>query len=157
LRLYIVRHAIAEERNEWEGDDASRPLTDLGIERMQLAVKGLHSIVDDLGVIITSPYVRAQQTAELLQAQFSKSKLVESKLLVPSSTPSKVTSLISELGEETLTLVSHEPLCSSFLERASAGRVMFKKGAVAALEGGSEYLVLRFLLQPRLLRQLGSK
>ena len=62
--IYIVRHAIAAERGEKYPDDAKRPLTHDGIARMRQAVRGFSTLEPGIDLVLTSPYVRARQTAE---------------------------------------------------------------------------------------------
>src|SRR5215470_13980294 len=66
--LVIVRHAIAEDRDwlRWP-DDAERPLTEAGAERFARAARGLARLVGNVDAVLTSPAVRAWQTADLLE------------------------------------------------------------------------------------------
>ena len=69
MYVLVVRHAIAMEREEFarhSSDDALRPLTLEGQNKMYEAAKGLRKIIPNLGFVLTSPYVRARQTAEIL-------------------------------------------------------------------------------------------
>src|SRR5258706_7668086 len=66
--LYLVRHGVAEERGDAWPDDAKRPLTDEGISRMRKVTRGLAELGVSLDLILTSPLVRARQTAEILAA-----------------------------------------------------------------------------------------
>ena len=68
LDLYVVRHAVAYERDaeRWP-DDARRPLTPKGEQRFQEAVKGLTSVAaPEVEVVLSSPFARAWRTAEIL-------------------------------------------------------------------------------------------
>src|SRR5688572_15511367 len=69
MRVFLVRHAIAEERNRirWP-DDALRPLTAAGKKRVRKAARGLASFLPPESVVLTSPFVRARETADLLAA-----------------------------------------------------------------------------------------
>ena len=64
--LYFVRHGLAEERGEAWPEDTKRPLTDEGIARFRKAEKGLSRVGVAVDVVLTSPLVRARQTAEIL-------------------------------------------------------------------------------------------
>ena len=61
--LYLVRHGLAEERGDAWPDDTKRPLTDEGISRMRKAARGLARLGVSVEVVLTSPLVRARQTA----------------------------------------------------------------------------------------------
>src|SRR5512132_2307889 len=64
--LYLVRHGVAEERGDAWPDDSKRPLTDDGMARMRKAARGLARLGVGLDLVLTSPLVRARQTAEIL-------------------------------------------------------------------------------------------
>jgi phosphohistidine phosphatase len=61
IELYLIRHAIAEERGDKWPDDAKRPLTLEGTARMRKAAKGLVRLGVKFDVVLTSPLVRARQ------------------------------------------------------------------------------------------------
>ena len=70
MELYLVRHAIAghADHARWP-DDTQRPLTEEGIARFQPAARGLARIVPTVERVLSSPWVRAWQTAEILQEE----------------------------------------------------------------------------------------
>ena len=70
--LYLIRHAIAEERGDSWPDDAKRPLTDDGTAKMRKAARGLARIGVRFDVILTSPFVRTRQTAEIVATAFDE-------------------------------------------------------------------------------------
>ncbi|MGH7674557.1 MAG: SixA phosphatase family protein, partial [Gemmatimonadales bacterium] len=73
MQLLIVRHAIAQDRDEHATsgqDDSLRSLTREGRVKMRQAAKGLHRLVKTLDVLATSPLARAAQTAEILGAEY---------------------------------------------------------------------------------------
>jgi Histidine phosphatase superfamily (branch 1) len=91
LDLYVVRHAIAYERDaeRWP-DDARRPLTPEGEERFREAVKGLTSVAaPEVEVVLSSPFTRAWRTAEIL-AEAGWSAPVECEQLEPDYPPHKM-------------------------------------------------------------------
>jgi phosphohistidine phosphatase len=69
MQLLIIRHAIAEERDEFaEGgqSDSERPLTDFGRRRMRKNAKGLRRVAPRLDLLATSPFTRAAETAAIV-------------------------------------------------------------------------------------------
>ncbi len=68
--LYLIRHGLAEERGDRWPDDNKRPLTDEGISRMRKATRGLARLGVTVDVVLSSPLVRARQTAEIVAAGF---------------------------------------------------------------------------------------
>lgn len=66
MRLYIVRHGVAEFRTLSSGSDADRRLTDEGMEKIRQAAEGLKALGFIPDAVLSSPLVRARQTAEIL-------------------------------------------------------------------------------------------
>ena len=77
LELYLVRHGIAEDHAK-DGGDAARALTDEGIEKLREIGAGLKAIEVRWDLVLTSPLVRARQTADvLLEAMGGKQPRIE--------------------------------------------------------------------------------
>ena len=68
FHLYLVRHAVAEERGPAWPDDSQRPLTEEGAKRWRRQAAGLAALEARPDLILTSPFTRARQTADLLAA-----------------------------------------------------------------------------------------
>ena len=60
MKLFFLRHGLAGDRSEWKGNDATRPLTDNGVEKMQRTAATLAQLDLELDAIITSPLVRGR-------------------------------------------------------------------------------------------------
>ncbi|MGB9510060.1 MAG: histidine phosphatase family protein, partial [Candidatus Acidiferrum sp.] len=90
MQLYIVRHGVAIDREDPKCPaDPDRFLTDEGIEKTRLAAEGVAEIAAVPDLILTSPYVRAVQTAELFAAtlEYSKQKIRKTDVLLPGAEP----------------------------------------------------------------------
>ena len=167
MNLYIVRHAIAIERGTAEyDDDSQRPLTDTGRKKMKKIAKGLHRFGVELDVILTSPYVRARDTAKILADRYGMmDKIYFTDSLIP---PGNFESLIFEIHEKydvnNIALVGHEPMLSSLVSWLTTGetdaRVTMKKGGVAYLTSDTLYqdgrATLEWLLTPSLMIELSK-
>ncbi len=167
MNLYIVRHAIAVERGApGDDDDSQRPLTDEGRKKMKKIVKGIHQLDMELDVILSSPYVRARDTAMILANEFDMKKNVAfSDNLIP---PGNFESLIKEIHDNydvnNLALVGHEPMLSSLVSWQTTGntqmKVTLKKGGVAYLLADNLYqdgrATLQWLLTPALMVELAK-
>ncbi len=141
MNLYVLRHGLARERNgrEYANDD-ERPLTAKGVERMIRQVKGMRALGLTMDVIVTSPLVRAAQTAEIVHGGLRKpGRLVTSDALRPSEHPA---SLLEELSseyssEDDVMVVGHEPHLSGLISVVVAGQhgavIRVKKGALCKL------------------------
>jgi phosphohistidine phosphatase len=167
MNLYIVRHAIAVQRGTpgYE-DDSQRPLTDTGRKKMKKIVKGLRRRDLQFDAIVSSPYVRARDTAKILAKEFDmKGKIAFSDNLIP---PGNFENLINEVHEKydvgNLALVGHEPMLSSLISWLATGntdmKVALKKGGVAYLSTDNLYqdgrATLEWLLTPSLMVELSK-
>ena len=160
--LYLVRHGIAAERGKEWPDDSKRPLTHKGIARMGQLAAGLKDLQVSFDLILTSPLVRARQTADLLhQGLGGSTPLEETALLAPGGRPAELLDhLRSQKKAERIALVGHEPdlgQLAAFLIGAKAPLV-FKKGGVCRIDFEKFPPVppgqLHWFALPRMLRAL---
>ena len=160
--LYLVRHGLAEERGDAWPDDTKRPLTDEGISRMRKAARGLARLGVSVEVVLTSPLVRARQTAEILAGALDpRPSLVNVDSLAPDGAYASVVADLEKHARKTrLALVGHEPMIGEFAARILGSRhpIEFKKGAVCRIDledlppaGPAD---LRWMLTPKILRSL---
>jgi phosphohistidine phosphatase len=163
--IYLVRHAIAEQRDvlRWP-DDSQRPLTAEGAQRFRRAARGLRRIVPSVELVRSSPYIRAWQTAELLHEEAGwPAPLVCAPLAGHSATAEALDALRLHADRRSVALVGHEPNLSWLASLLLAGDesvigLELKKGAVALLELTSPptpgSAVLRWSVSPKILRGL---
>src|SRR5438067_237735 len=160
--LYLIRHGIAEERGEAWPDDAKRPLTDEGMDRLRKAARGLARAGVTLDVMLTSPLVQTRQTAEIVAAGFDpRPHIVTAESLAPGGTFQAV---MADLEKQTkkarIALVGHEPGIGELAARLIGTRhpIEFKKGAVCRIDVDalppSAPGALKFLLPPKILRSI---
>lgn len=162
MDVFLVRHAIAYERNRarWP-KDALRPLTAEGRRKFGKAARGLAHCLPSAARVLTSPYVRARDTAAILTKVARLALAVECPELASSASTSKVFELLRSRTEKAVVLVGHEPNLSSLLSAALAGehvrlKIAFKKGGAACLrfENGITpgRAILLWMMPPRVLR-----
>lgn len=136
--LYLVRHAIAAERGDSWPDDSKRPLTEDGIERMRLAARGLDRLGTRFDVVLTSPYVRARQTAEILASTIeNRPPVVALESLTPNgSFQALLADLEKQAVRRRIAMVGHEPALGELAARLGGIRqpLVFKKGAVCRID-----------------------
>ena len=160
--LYLVRHAIAEERGDKWPDDSKRPLTTDGMSRMKKAARGLERLGVRIDVVLSSPLVRARQTAEILAAELNPHPpIVNVESLSPDGAPAAVAADLEKHARKTrVALVGHEPAIGELAARLIGSRhaIEFKKGAIARIDvdelppaGPGD---LRWLLPPKFLRAI---
>ena len=169
MNLYFLRHGIAAPRNDpGTESDSDRPLTPKGIKRMRKAAKGLRRLSIPFESILTSPLVRARQTAEIIaQALGLGDHLEDLSALAPGNS---LTDLWSGLGpyrdHEHVLLIGHEPFLSAALsyllthDEKRSVTVAFKKGGLCRVEIDSQppnkACCLHWLLTPNQLRALAG-
>ena len=162
MQLLIIRHAIAVERGDPGIPDEDRPLTPEGQEKFAEAAKGLATLVDRPDALLTSPLLRAKQTAALAAAAWGKVEPKETAALAGGSFEEQAAVLDGYAGDATVAVVGHEPHLSSLLARLLGSRhddrLAFKKGGAALVDvpgrlaGGGR---LAWFLPPKVLRKLG--
>lgn len=162
LELYLIRHGIAADRGEEYPDDSKRPLTSRGIARLKKEAKALDDLAVAFDLIITSPLVRARQTADVLAESLkAKPQVTTSDSLAPAGTPAAV---MQEIGKHarkaSIALVGHEPNLGELAARLIGARTpfAFKKGAICRID--FEVLPpkglgqLQWFVPPRMLRAI---
>lgn len=159
--IVLVRHAIAEERETWEGTEFERPLTGKGISKFQKSAAGAAPFLRSVERIISSPYVRASQTAEILSNTIELPYDEEPELACGVDAQDLGDALIAALGDvQCVAYVGHEPdlsTCIQYLLHAPYPPVEVKKGAMTMLEEISPgYFRLLWHLAPKLSRALGE-
>lgn len=160
-----MRHAIAEDREEWAGagfDDGLRPLTARGRAKMKRGAKGLATIAGAVGLVATSPLERAKATARLVAKRLDDPRVVSVEVLAPGHPATDVLAWLARRREKTILLVGHEPdlgrLAALLVHGKSSPALAMKKGGACLLRaprrpspGSAE---LRWFLAPSLLRRL---
>jgi phosphohistidine phosphatase len=160
IELYLVRHGVAAERGDAWPDDAKRPLTAKGIERFRDVAEGLRTIHVVVDVVLTSPLVRAKQTAELLAAGLAPHPAVQATdALAPGAAQGALADAIERTKQRRVACVGHEPDLGLLAAHLVGARrpFEFRKGGVCRIDlespTGPGHLV--WLATPRLLRHAG--
>ncbi len=158
MEIYILRHGIAEPRRPGRAD-AKRALTDAGRVKLREVLARARAAKVAPSLILTSPYVRAVQTAEIAVEMLGrKSTMTRTDALLPSSSPEAVwREILSHGDEDAILLAGHEPLLSetaSYLLGADRTVIELKKGALVLIEVEDQHSpplgVLKWLLTPKL-------
>lgn len=163
MELYVIRHAISEplgKRNNFS--DEKRSLTDEGRDRMREIAKGLRKLGVEFDLLLTSPLVRAVQTAEIVAGAFAvaKKEVRETVNLVPGASAEELfAELKGQTGVESVVLVGHQPdlgLVISTIIGSAAPSIQLKKGGVCCVNVTETVPALRgdlvWLLTPKQLR-----
>lgn len=133
MRLYIVRHGIAESPSHGK-DDHARVLTEQGVELMRRQASALARGNQKLDRLFTSPYVRARQTADLLGAALGVDP-VEDALLGCGCTPDDVAELLGRYDDSgRVMLVGHQPDMGRLIYILTGCNVRVPPGSISVVK-----------------------
>ena len=142
MDLFLLRHGLAVERDEFDfARDELRPLTAKGKKQLLPVVAAMRAHKLDLDLILSSPLVRARETAEIVAAKLKlKPRLYFVNELKPGGDVKKLVQIIT--GQKRLPanvlLVGHEPdfseLISLFVTGNTGAGFKLKKAGLAKLE-----------------------
>jgi phosphohistidine phosphatase len=134
MRLLVIRHSQAAPARS--RPDAERPLTSEGERRFRDAARGLARLVPSPDALLTSPVVRARQTAALAAAAWGLEPVVEDA--VASGVDAILDLLHRYPRDASIVLIGHEPTVSGLVAQltgmASTDGIAFEPGAAALLE-----------------------
>ncbi len=132
--LWLLRHAEAADG----GPDDQRPLTERGVRQAQDAGRAMELLGVRIDACLSSPKVRARQTAELACVPLGMQVTIDKRL---SGEPIDVDELIAGLGD--VLLVGHDPSFSLTLHDLTGTQARMKKGGLAAIAKGELVTLLR--------------
>ncbi len=142
--IYLLRHGDAEDGN---GDDAARRLTPKGERQAEAAGRALATLDAEIDACLTSPKLRAADTARLACQALG---------LEPETTAElrggRFDSLALAAGRDNVLLVGHEPDFSAEVARLTGANVKLRKGGLAILDGS----ILLALLRPKDLARIAA-
>jgi phosphohistidine phosphatase len=180
MRIYFLRHGVADAREAWTGPDEERPLTEQGMAEMRQVACGMRVLKLRLGEVVTSPLVRARQTAEIVASKLKLEMHEEPALAAGCTFPALVQVIGAHAPAGTdvkagLLLVGHEPDFStavrSLIEKNGNASVALAKGGLCRVDlevdtttedfaWDSKHLrdcgTLAWLLTPKLLARIGK-
>jgi phosphohistidine phosphatase len=144
--IWLLRHGDAQDGSP----DAERPLSDKGREQSRAAGAALKALGVDLDACLTSPKVRAADTARLACDELGDVEpQLEPKL---AGGPFDAEALAAGLGDDVM-LVGHDPDFSAAVHSLTGAQVRMKKGGLAAIDRGELVLLLR----PRELKAIAGE
>ena len=160
MKIYILRHGEAAEHGDPRFKENERPLTPKGLQRTKQLAHALREMEISFGAILSSPLLRAKQTAEIVARGLDK-KTELTDALTPSGSMEKLVGQINMIRPvpESVLLVGHEPYLSGFTSLLCVGGpdlpLKLKKGALVRLEVENlmcgKCAILEWVVQPRLI------
>ena len=167
MELFVLRHGIAvEPGTPGFEDEFTRPLIPKGKRQLRQSCFALRKMKLHFDLIVSSPLIRARETAEIVAAELKcKKRLFFSENLRPRGGHSKLVAELNALktGLKSIVLVGHEPDLSRLISLLVAGRpdgrFALKKGGLAMLEveklTAGRCATLAWLLTPKQLKLIG--
>ena len=149
MRLYIVRHGIAIDREDPKSPaDPERYLIEEGIKKSRQMAKGIAGMGATADLLVSSPYVRAMQTAEIFADAFDypKQKIRQSNALLPGADPGRLfQELAKQKGSESVFCFGHAPQ----LDRVIAEALGLKHQVTTLKKSGVALIELQGVTSPR--------
>lgn len=167
MNLFFLRHGVAVERDPHSfPDDSRRPLTLKGEDRVRLVCDALQALELSFDAILSSPFLRARQTAEIISGSLGLRRVLQFHPdLAPTGNPQTLLRFVNRISTkpENLLLVGHEPYLSELLSMLISGHtdasIDLKKNGLAKIELTQRLKLgrcatLNWLLTPRQLALL---
>ena len=167
MNLFILRHGIAADLVTLGlANDADRPLTPEGERKVTQIAEAIGKLELSFDLILSSPYLRARRTAEIVVERLGAgTKLELSDLLTPGGGTKRLVELLkcARPSPESVLLVGHEPYLSELISLLVAGKetfgVVLKKGGLCKLTIKSlkhgRCAALQWLLTPKQMLLMG--
>ncbi len=134
MLLHLLRHADAGDPEAWEGPDAARPLSEKGRKQSKRLGEHLARIGFEADVFITSPKLRAAETAEIVAAHVKAKMSVDPRLAGPFEIED-LEAIVRDAGDpERAVFVGHDPDFSEALSDMCGSQLTMRKGALARVE-----------------------
>jgi phosphohistidine phosphatase len=166
MNLFLLRHGVAVEPGApGHGKDADRPLTPKGERKLRRAADTLKALDLSFDLILSSPYLRARQTAAIVaKALNCKDRLELFGALAPGNAPRDVVEGLHRLPvPHNVLLVGHEPGLSQLISLLLGGEpglsIALRKGGLCKLSAEtlkpSRCATLQWLLTPKQMGLMG--
>ena len=133
VKIFLVRHGIAGDPDEWKGPDDSRPLNAKGRRKFRDTARAFAKLGERVDLLCTSPLVRAVQTAEILADALGLDEVSVLEDLRPEVPVQKLLDKVATLDVKRVALVGHDPQLSGIaaaLGKVEPARIDFPKGAI---------------------------
>jgi phosphohistidine phosphatase len=156
MNIYLIRHGDAEKASMYK-KDSERMLTPAGIEITGKAAENWIKIILSLDYILSSPYKRAVQTAEIIATRFGIKDVLTEKKLAPGSRIEDLLEILHIYNGKNIAVVGHQPdlseIASGFISNSNA-YIEFRKTTIAKISFGNKIRrgkgTLEFLITPEL-------
>lgn len=136
MNLYLIRHSNAEKPSPFKSD-SNRELTSEGINLIMKGSKFLRTIAPELELILSSPYNRAFQTAEIIANSYdNKVKLIKENNLAAGCSTSTLIEVVSYYEEQNIAVIGHQPDISNHISNLTSNgniNLIFKPATISKI------------------------
>lgn len=167
MDIIFLRHGVAVDREDWDGAESDRPLTEDGTERTKLSCRGLHKVEPRPNILLSSPLVRARQTAEIAKEELAlDAKMELTDDLSPEAAPDRLLARLAKFEQDSVILcVGHEPHISTTVSVMTARKPVvsfeIKKAGACCVRYSAQPRpgagTLLWLIPAKVLRALGER
>jgi phosphohistidine phosphatase len=161
MEIYFLRHANAGNPKINREKDEKRPLDEMGIEQSHVMGRALASLGVKPEVILSSPLVRARETASIVAEEIGhREKIVLDDAMRPDADYADFQQLLARYkSPNTIMVVGHNPSETEFLNRLVTGKtseaIELKKGAIARVDyEPGKPPVLKWTMPPKVVRAI---
>lgn len=141
MKLLVIRHAIAEDREAYAAsghDDALRPLTEQGARKMKRGARGLRELVPAIDTLVSSPFTRAFETAEIVRREYGIAGVETNRALEPMVAVADAVVALQSYSANVVAIFGHEPQLSRLVTFLVSGldrsAIDLKKGSACMIE-----------------------
>ena len=167
MKLLVIRHAIAEDREAYAAsghDDALRPLTEQGARKMKRGARGLRQLVPSIDTLVSSPFTRALDTAEIVRREYGMERVATNRALEPTVSVADAVAALQSYNANIVAIFGHEPqlgrLVTYLVSGLDQSSVDLKKGSACLVEfegaPAAGAGTLMWSIRPRVLRDLAG-
>ncbi len=132
MELYLLRHAIAEERSA-SGIDAQRVLTAAGISQITITAQAMRALNIQINTIATSPFYRARQTADIIAHSYQLPPVVDERL-APGLDINVINHIVQQIPTHNIIIVGHEPDLSWLVWSLAGQRITMPRAGLVRLD-----------------------
>ena len=167
MKLLVIRHAIAEDREAYAAsghDDALRPLTEQGARKMKRGARGLRQVVPAIDTLVSSPFTRAVDTADIVRREYEMERVETNHALEPTVSVADAVAALRAYDANLVAIFGHEPQLSRLVTYLISGldrsAIELKKGSACLIEFEGPVAAgagtLMWSLRPSVLRDLAG-
>ena len=165
MEIFLLRHGKAEERTYNIRSDSKRKLTEAGKKEIKLVAKGIRNLNIDFDFVISSPLVRAKQTAEITLKYVDNTKPLQiwNELKPEIDVKKTITKLTTISPSSSVLLIGHEPHLTTLIGTIISSNsknlnIFLKKGGFVHIQASQEkssiFGSLRSILTPKQIKKL---